>query len=123
VYHFGTRSKGHLQTAHPTLQRLFDEVIKHRDCSVLCGHRNKKDQNKAFKEGNSEVKWPDGKHNTLPSRAVDVVPYPLDWEDIAGFEAFGHFVLGVAAALEISVRWPIIVYGGKDYPHFELVEE
>ena len=42
---------------------------------IVCGHRNKEDQNKAFAEGKSKLKWPKGKHNKLPSQAVDAAPY------------------------------------------------
>jgi len=63
-----------------------------------------------------------------PARAVDVVPYPIDWDDREGFYAFGGFVKGVASQKGIKIRW-----GGDwdsdndlhdqnfiDLPHFEL---
>lgn len=130
---FGTRSLNNLSTCHPDLQRLFNEVIKYYDCSILCGHRNKEDQNKAYHEGRSKVKWPNGNHNSMPSNAVDAVPWFKDephirWNDKEKFYEFGGFVQGVAATMGIKIRW-----GGNwdsddelhdqtffDLPHFEL---
>jgi len=127
---FSLASKTKLLTCHPELQRLFNEVIKHWDCQILEGHRGKEAQNKAFKEGNSKLQWPKGKHNKLPSLAVDVAPYPIDWKDTQRFIYFAGFVLGVAAMLNIKVR-----YGGdwdsdtqmtderfRDLVHWEIVE-
>ena len=130
---FGKRSRINLSQAHPDLQKLFNEVVKHYDCAVICGHRNKEDQNKAYNEGRSTKQYPDSKHNKTPSLAVDVVPWfknkpHIRWNDKEKFYEFGGFVQGIAAALWINIRW-----GGNwdmddelkdqtlfDLPHFEL---
>lgn len=127
---FSLASKTKLLTCHPELQRLFNEVIKHWDCQILEGHRGKEAQNKAFREGNSKLQWPKGKHNKLPSLAVDVAPYSIDWKDTQRFIYFAGFVKGVAATLGIKLR-----YGGdwdsdtqmtdenfRDLVHFEIIE-
>ena len=44
---FGKRSTTNLNEAHPKLQRVFNEVIKHFDCSVIQGYRLKEEQDKA----------------------------------------------------------------------------
>ena len=102
---FGKTSKKRLKTCDERLQSLFNEVVKVFDCSILVGHRGEEDQNKAYKEGNSQVKWPKGKHNKKPSSAVDVAPYPIDWEDRERFSYFAGFVKGVAWRLNIPIRW------------------
>ena len=102
---FGKTSKKRLETCDEKLQSLFNEVVKVFDCSILVGHRGEEDQNKAYKEGNSQVKWPKGKHNKKPSSAVDVAPYPIDWEDRERFSYFAGFVKGVAWRLNIRIRW------------------
>ena len=102
---FGKTSKKRLETCDERLQSLFNEVVKVFDCSILVGHRGEEDQNKAYKEGNSQVKWPKGKHNKKPSSAVDVAPYPIDWEDRERFSYFAGFVKGVAWRLNIPIRW------------------
>ena len=102
---FGKSSKKRLATCDESLQNLFNEVVKNFDCSVLVGHRGEKEQNEAYDKGNSQVRWPKGRHNSNPSRAVDVAPYPIDWEDRERFTYFSGFVMGIAASMGISLRW------------------
>jgi peptidoglycan L-alanyl-D-glutamate endopeptidase CwlK len=125
---FGKKSKMVLSTCEKDLQKVFNEVIKHVDCSVIEGHRNEKRQNELFEKGFTKVKYPNGRHNSYPSRAVDVVPYPIDWDDRERFHLFAGFVLATARSMGITLRW-----GGDwnmnfevddnkfdDFPHFEL---
>ena len=116
---FSERSKHNLSTCSPLLRCVFDEVIKHRDCAVICGHRGQEAQDKAFAEGKSKLRWPLSEHNQQPSRAVDVVPYPIDWSDITRFRMFGNFVLGVAAWLGLKLEWGGNWETFKDYPHYQ----
>jgi len=102
---FGKSSRKRLETCDEKLQMLFNEVIKAFDCSIMVGHRGEDDQNKAYAEGNSQLRWPKGKHNKKPSIAVDVAPYPIDWEDRERFSYFAGFVKGVAWRLNIPIRW------------------
>ena len=37
--------------------------------------------------------------------AVDVAPYPIDWEDRDRFHYFGGYVLGIAKSLGLNIRW------------------
>ena len=120
MYKFGKTSAARLATCHPDLQRLFNEVIKEIDCTILCGHRTEAEQFKAFKEGNSKLLWPNSKHNSNPSMAVDVGPWPLDWNDVKAFEKLAEVVKRKANELNIQIRW-----GGDwkrfvDRPHWEL---
>ena len=125
---FGKRSKKNLSTCHEDLQNVFNEVIKYVDCSVLEGHRSEERQEQLFSEGKTKVHYPKGRHNSKPSRAVDVVPYPTDWNDRERFHLFSGFVIGLARGMGITLRW-----GGDwnmnfevddnkfdDFPHFEL---
>ena len=98
---FGKKSKERLATCDERLQKVFNEVINYVDCSVLEGHRDERKQNQYFSEGKSKVQYPFGRHNTKPSRAVDVAPYPIDWNDWNQnfevddnkFDDFPHFEL------------------------------
>jgi len=130
TYKFGQTSRDRLATCDERLQRVFNKVIKHRDCSILCGHRGQAEQDEALRTGKSKLGWPKSKHNTLPSKAVDVAPWPIDWTDLDRFRVFAGFVLGVAATMGIPLRW-----GGDwdgdgtnrdqtfhDLPHFEVVD-
>ena len=127
---FGKKSKEQLATCNEKLRRVFNEVIKTVDCSVLEGHRSEDRQNALYEEGKTKVKYPQGRHNKFPSRAADVVPYPIDWDDRERFHLFAGFVLGTAKQVGVKLRW-----GGDwninwfvddnkfdDFPHFELRE-
>ena len=128
---FSRISEARLLTAHPDLQELFKEVIKELDFSVLYGHRDEDDQAEAFRTGASTKRWPDSKHNQVPSLAVDVAPFPVDWNDLARFARLAGYVERVAWEKAIPIRW-----GGDwdqdgwtkderlvDMPHFELMKE
>jgi peptidoglycan L-alanyl-D-glutamate endopeptidase CwlK len=71
---------------------VFTEVIKHFDCTILEGHRGKEAQNEAVRTGKSKVRWPNGNHNKSPALAVDVAPWPVNWQDRERFYYFGGFV-------------------------------
>ena len=99
---FGKKSKEQLATCNEKLERVFNEVIKTVDCSVLEGHRGKVRQDAFYEEGKTKVKYPKGRHNANPSLAVDVVPYPIDWDDRERFHLFAGFVLGTAKQMGIK---------------------
>lgn len=70
-----------LDSCHRDLQILFNRVLIGYDHSILCGHRGEIDQNTAFKNGYSKLKFPDSKHNSDPSMAVDALPYETNHID------------------------------------------
>ena len=127
---FSERSASRLATCDKRLQDLFNAVIADgHDCTVIEGHRGQEAQDEAFRTGRSRKKWPTGKHNSLPSQAVDVMPFPIDWSDRARLEAFADVVRTKAESMGIKVRW-----GGDwnqnglssderffDGPHWELL--
>ena len=99
MHKYSQKSKLHLSTCHKDLQIVFNHVIKYWDCSVIWGHRGKDDQNKAWIQGYSKLRYPKSKHNKLPSLAVDVVPYPTLWKDEPEMIRFGKFVKWFADVL------------------------
>ena len=118
---FSPNSLSRLQTCHPLLQDLFNEVIKHQDCSVISGYRGREEQEAAFSDGKSKAHYGQSNHNFHPSLAVDVMPYPLNWEDIKGIHRFAGFVKGIAAAKGIPIRWGGEFKNFFDGPHYELI--
>jgi peptidoglycan L-alanyl-D-glutamate endopeptidase CwlK len=128
--YFGRRSKKSLATCDERLQKVFNEVIKHVDCSVIEGHRDEERQNKLYEEGKTKVYWPNGRHNAKPSKAADVVPYPIDWDDRERFHLFAGFVIGIAKSMGINLRWggdwdqdwTVMDNKFDDFPHFEIKE-
>jgi len=125
---YSKRSKKRLASCDERLQEVFNEVIKHVDCSVLEGHRSKERQNKLYDEGRTKVKYPNGRHNISPSKAVDVTPYPVDWEDRERQTLFAGFVIGIARGMGIRLRWggdwdmdfQVMDNRFDDFPHFEV---
>ena len=127
---FGTRSLLQLETCHEDLQRVLREAIKYVDFSVIEGHRSREDQQKYFAEGRSKL---DGvtkksRHQSFPSEAVDIVPYPSAYGDQQLMIELGRFVQGLGCGMGVELRW-----GGDwdgdfdrhdqtfdDLPHLEL---
>lgn len=127
---FSQTSKDRLATCDARLQRVMNEVIKHFDCTIIIGHRGEQAQNEAFASGKSQKQWPNGNHNSMPSKAVDVAPFPVDWNDSKRFYYFAGFVMATAKAMGIKLR-----FGGdwnrdtqlkdnkfNDLVHFEIDE-
>jgi len=129
---FSKKSAQRLASCDAKLQRLFEKVVEHYDCVILCGHRTEIEQEDAVKSGASKLHWPHSGHNKLPSLAVDAVPYPVDWEEWKDNPApvyhFAGYVMGIAESMGIGLLW-----GGDfnnnltltddrfvDGPHFEL---
>lgn len=133
---FGKRSTEKLAQCDERIQEVLNEVIKHFDCSVMCGHRGEEEQNEAYHSGRSKLQFPKSKHNGFPSLAVDVAPYyptspHIRWNDLAGFRYFAGFVVGIAASKGIELRWggdwdsdrDVTDNNFNDLPHFEIVEK
>jgi hypothetical protein len=124
---FSKHSLDRLEEADPLLQVICNEAIKKIDFSVICAYRGKDEQNLAFKRGNSKLKYPNSRHNHLPSFAVDLYPYPVDLKDIKRFHELAEIMLKTSdIVLKDSgyfLRWGGNYKGNfKDYPHFELIE-
>lgn len=129
---FGKRSKEERNTLHPKLQRIVDEAIKHEDFSIIQGIRYIEEQEELLRAG--KTKTLKSKH--LPdkngkSRAMDIVPYPIDWSNRERFILFAGKILGIAHSMGIGLIW-----GGDwnddgnvkdtsffDAPHFQLKDE
>lgn len=120
----GKSSKLRLSTCHSEIRRFIEAVsdgVERGECpgveeiTVLCGYRGEKEQNDAFERGTSKLRWPHSKHNRLPSQAVDIAPYPVDWKDTKRFESLRVYALEVAARIGVSIR--VISW---DLPHYEM---
>ncbi len=108
---------------------IMDRAIQVTDFSILCGYRNEQEQEEAFDKGNSKKHYPDSKHNQNPSIAVDLAPYPIDWENRDRFIFLAGVIFAIAQQLEIEIRfggnWSMSLLFEKqkfdDLVHFELV--
>jgi peptidoglycan LD-endopeptidase CwlK len=127
------KSKARLATCCYDLVRLFTEVDKYYPCNISEGRRSPSRQDELFDEGKSKLKGDDPKamHCYDPSRALDAQPIPIDWNNTKRFYYFSGFVMGVAAAMGISLRCGADWDGDgetndqefNDVNHFELKEE
>jgi peptidoglycan L-alanyl-D-glutamate endopeptidase CwlK len=102
VPQFSQTSLDRLATCDPRLQRLARLAILIVDFQVLEGHRDQAAQEQAVADGKSKLHWPNGNHNKLPSKAMDIAPLStdvskgkLDWGDLI---AFGR-LMGIMQAL------------------------
>jgi len=127
---YSARSEQNISEAHPALQAVFRRVLETFDHTVIEGYRGKAEQNAAFDAGRSKLRFPQSMHNRTPSLAVDVCPYPIDWQDHRRFYLFAGYVLATAREMGVTLRW-----GGDwdgdflwtdqtfhDLPHFELLD-
>lgn len=51
---FGKKSKNNLETADEQLQKLFEEVVKYFDCSIIYGYRSPDEQNELYQIGRTK---------------------------------------------------------------------
>lgn len=73
---WGPRSRRVYGQIHPTLQEMCDFILQEcADVSLITGHRTASEQD-ALYPTYTKVKWPNSKHNSVPSLAVDLQPYP-----------------------------------------------
>jgi hypothetical protein len=130
---YSAKSQAKLDSADERLQQVFKEAARWWNVTIIEGHRSTRRQRQLYMAGKSKL---DGvtkrsNHNHEPSRAVDAAPYPIDWQDTDRFYRFGFYVLGLAAAMGVKLRW-----GGdwdsdgdttdqtfNDLVHFEVVDE
>lgn len=133
-------SKARLDTISPTLWVIVVEAEKIVPLTVLEGHRGQEAQEKAFQEGKSKLHWPNGKHNALPSLAVDIAPIyfegatrNVDWGDLIAFGRIMGCIQTIAHQMKVKVRFGLDWDGdfrsaGRDpgetfldAPHVEIV--
>lgn len=138
---FGTQSRERLDTCCPELVKVMEIVVKEFDISILEGVRSWERQQELLDHDppKTKVQPGDSKHNPpkLPdgtedmnwkSLAVDVAPYPIDWNDAKRFIYMAGLVIGIGRTLGFDIRWggnwdedQIIIddQNFDDLPHFE----
>ena len=127
---FSATSRANLSSCAPPLQALFEAVLQECDCTIIEGHRDAARQNELRRQGKSQLLFAKSAHNSAPSRAVDVIAYPIDWKDRERQTLFAGFVLGVTRAQGLAIRWggdwdrdfQVADNAFDDLVHFELME-
>ncbi len=54
------------------------------------------------------------------AKAVDVVPYPVDWDDKESFHEFYGYVKATADRLGIKIKWGGHFKNFFDGPHYQI---
>lgn len=123
---FGKRSLTNLQGVHPDLVKVCHRALELSDIdfSVIEGLRTYQRQKELVAKGASKTL--NSRH--LTGHAVDIAPYPIDWNNRDRFIALSKFMFQAAKELNVKIRW-----GGdwnengdwrdekfSDLPHFEL---
>lgn len=124
----GQRSLARLNGVNPSLIAVFKKACESMpfDITVIEGVRSYERQQELLKQGATKVKV--SRH--MSGNAIDIAPYPIDWNDTERFKIVAHHMFAAAKELGIVIRW-----GGNwsrqdetvkptssfvDMPHFEL---
>ena len=117
-YKLGIRSLQNLSGVHPDLVAVVKRAIQitEVDFTVIEGVRSRERQKQLVAKGASKTM--NSRHIT--GHAVDMVPWPIDWDDLERFEIMANAMKQAAEELDIPIVW-----GGDwktfyDGPHFEL---
>lgn len=98
---------------HPDLKHIVQELSKEIEIVVKTGHRDHAAQVNAFNLGHSRYVWPNSKHNTLPSLAVDIVPKDAKPDDVYKFRDMCRRIERIADLAAIKIQL------GRDFPFRE----
>jgi peptidoglycan L-alanyl-D-glutamate endopeptidase CwlK len=117
-YKLGTRSLQNLSGVHPDLVAVVKRAIEITEqyFTVIEGIRSINRQRELFKKGASTTM--NSRHIT--GHAVDMVPWPVDWNDLERFKIVSEAMKAAAEELEIPIVWGGDWKSFHDAPHFEL---
>ena len=117
-YKLGTRSLQSLSGVNPDMVAVVKRAIEitEQDFTVIEGIRNVSRQRELYKAGKSTTM--NSRHIT--GHAVDMVPWPVDWNDLERFEVMSEAMKKAAEELDIPIKWGGDWKSFYDAPHFEL---
>jgi peptidoglycan L-alanyl-D-glutamate endopeptidase CwlK len=140
MFTFSERSLNNLKGVHPKLVAVVHRALELStiDFTVLEGVRSQERQNELWAQGRTKpgqvVTWiqSTGTHGIQADgygHAVDLAPYPIDWNDFERFDQLATVMFAAAKELGVTLRWGgnwdmddrIHERGESDSPHFELV--
>ena len=128
-----------LQGVHPKLVDVVKRAIEltKQDFKVLEGVRTPERQKELYAQGRTKpgpkVTWTLNSNHFVNKKtgyghAVDLVPYPVDWETLSKFDAIQKAMFAAAKELGVTIRWGADwdqdgkprERGESDSPHFEI---
>lgn len=130
---FSSESLKKLITCDLNLRLVFENAIQDSpyDFKITCGYRPPEEQRKLYHQGrtkpgnivtNCDGYIKKGKHNYLPSKAVDIAIFvndKLTWDE-KYYKKVATHVLKKAKELGIKIMWGGNWKNFKDLPHFEI---
>ena len=122
-YKWGKTSLERIATCDKRLQDMANMMLERSpfDLTITCGYRTEDEQNKAYEEGKSLAKFGSSKHNTFPSKAIDICPYPIDWSSKdTRWQEVALNAMWCAGKLGFEIAWGGNFKSIKDLPHYEL---
>ena len=149
---FGKQSHSKLVTCERDIQTVMIEAIKYFDFTILEGHRDIEKQHEYWQQGRALVSeganpkhkdsWyitdkdkvithidgyeKKGRHNYEPSKAIDAIPWPIDWNNHIAFNALAALILSISAdflangRISKPIRWGGHWKTFKDLPHYQI---
>ena len=124
----GQRSLDRLKGVNPSLVAVFKRACETMpfDVTVLEGLRTYERQQELLKQGATKVSI--SRH--MSGDALDIAPYPIDWNDLERFQIVAEHMFKAAEELGVVIRWggtwertftkPVKWAKFLDAPHFEL---
>lgn len=130
---FSSTSLRRLSLVHPHLRNICHHVIKYHDITVTYGLRTLAEQSKLYDEGLSKTM--NSKHLKQQDGwawAVDLAPYPIDWNDTKRFywlagmmKVIGEHILPTGWELRWGGNWDMDEdlndQTFMDLGHYELI--
>lgn len=139
AYSLSKLSLSRLEGVEPRLVKVVKRAIQisMQDFMVLEGVRTPERQKQLYAQGRTKpgniVTWTlKSNHFKKPDgfgHAVDLVPFPVDWNTLSKFDAVSKAMFKAADELGLQIRWGADwdsdgkprERGESDSPHFELV--
>ena len=132
-FKLGKTSLARLQGVDETLVNVVKRAIEisEVDFTVLEGVRTLERQRELYAHGRTApgkiVTWT-MKSRHIEGKAVDLVPYPLDWNDLEKFNKIKDAMFKAAKEQDVNLRWGADwdqdghyrEKGETDSPHFEI---
>lgn len=132
-FKLGKTSLARLQGVDETLVNVVKRAIEisEVDFTVMEGVRTLERQRELYAQGRTApgkiVTWT-MKSKHIEGKAVDLVPYPLDWNDLEKFNKIKDAMFQAAKELDVNLRWGADwdsdgnyrEKGEYDSPHFEI---
>lgn len=118
TFSLGDRSRRNLNGVHPDLVKVVERAIEitEVDFTVIEGLRTKERQAQLFRD--RFTKTMSSRH--LTGHAVDIAPYPIDWEDKVRFARVAKAMKQAACELNVAIVWGGDWKNSWDMPHYQL---